>query len=550
MNKNSYLLLLLFFCLQGNGQNTVGVLEYTSEEKYSPGYNLIYPHLQSDVFLLNSCGQIVHQWEGPEGYRNHNTAYVLENGDLVRTLRRDDGFAFIWEVSGETLVECRSWDNELKWSFPLLNESSRLHHDVEPTPYGTVFLISWDHYSVEEAITQGRDSDLFTQPAFSPDKIIEYDPVLDSIIWEWRAWDHLIQDRDPAMPNYGIVKDNPGRININWENNAGLADWMHVNSIDYNTELDQIMINVPTFNEIWIIDHSTTTEEAKTSEGGNSGMGGDLLWRWGNPQVYDRGDETDQKLFFQHDALWSQDFLNSDAEDLGSISIFNNQKEFGHSHIGMIRPVFDSVDYRYELRTDSTYFPNDFYYEWSHPDPNVIYSPGQSSVQVLPNGNKLICSGRNGTAVELTEEEEIIWKYKTPYFNGIRIEQGRELNPGNNTTFRLRRYPEDYVAFEDKELEPIEYLELDPDETFCDRLLFTVDHPLSDVKTIVVENRLLQVNLDIGASINAHIYNLMGQRIKKSALTSGDNQIDISNLPAGYYLLQIENSHSHTFIKY
>ena len=72
---------------------------------------------------------------------------------------------------------------------------------------------------------------------------------------------------------------------------------MHTNSIDYNEEFDQILISVCNFNEIWVIDHSTTTAEAAGHTGGNSGKGGDLLYRWGNPAAYRAGTTSDQKLF-------------------------------------------------------------------------------------------------------------------------------------------------------------------------------------------------------------------------------------------------------------
>jgi hypothetical protein len=40
-------------------------------------------------------------------------------------------------------------------------------------------------------------------------------------------------------------------------------------------ELDQIILSVPTFDEVWVIDHSTTTQEAGGRTGGRSGKGGD-----------------------------------------------------------------------------------------------------------------------------------------------------------------------------------------------------------------------------------------------------------------------------------
>ena len=62
----------------------------------------------------------------------------------------------------------------------------------------------------------------------------------------------------------------------------------------------QIMLSVFEFSELWVIDHSTKTAEAAIHEGGRSGKGGDLLYRWGNPRAYRAGTVKDQKLFGQH----------------------------------------------------------------------------------------------------------------------------------------------------------------------------------------------------------------------------------------------------------
>ena len=67
-----------------------------------------------------------------------------------------------------------------------------------------------------------------------------------------------------------------------------------MNSVAYHPELDQIVLSVLGFSEIWIIDHGTTTAEAAGHTGGRSGKGGDLLYRWGNPRAYRAGSAVDQ----------------------------------------------------------------------------------------------------------------------------------------------------------------------------------------------------------------------------------------------------------------
>ena len=78
-------------------------------------------------------------------------------------------------------------------------------------------------------------------------------------------WDHLIQDFDSTLSNYGVISDHPELLDINLVSldlaALGYSDWTHSNSIDYNEELDQILISSRNMHEIYIIDHSTTTEE-------------------------------------------------------------------------------------------------------------------------------------------------------------------------------------------------------------------------------------------------------------------------------------------------
>ena len=149
------------------------------------------------------------------------------------------------------------------------------------------------------------------------------------IVWEWHVWDHLVQNHDPDGAHYGVPAEHPRRLDVNPDAEDAVvdeekleqlqalgyvpddattediqSDFLHMNAIDYHPGLDQIVLSVPEISEVWILDHSTSSEEARGSSGGRSGHGGDILYRWGNPRVYGRGDSSDQKLFYAHEALW------------------------------------------------------------------------------------------------------------------------------------------------------------------------------------------------------------------------------------------------------
>jgi len=548
MIRISLSLFSLFFAFALSAQNTVGLLSYQPWESYD-GYNLIYPHNQANVYLLDNCGEIVHRWDDEPNFRPGNTAYITEEGNLIKTKRPSDISAFnIWAGGGGQILEMRDWDNNLMWDFDISSETQQPHHDIEVLPNGNVLMIVWELISFDEAVALGRDSSLLDGNEMWPDKVIEYSPDMDAIVWEWRAWDHLIQDVDPNLPNFGVVADNPGRININYDDNSGSPDWMHVNAIDFDPMNNHIMISVPTFHELWIIDHSTSTEEAAGTTGGFGGKGGDLLYRWGNPATYDQGTSDDQKLFYQHDVHYIIDYLDPWHPQFGKIGLFNNRIGADFSAASVITPAFDMYLNEFGLE-NGRYLPEATDFNITHPNPQAIYSTGLSSFQVLNNDNFLISSGRFGYTIELTPDDKIVWEYKTPTNGPAIASQGDTLSINNNLTFRIKRLPIDYVAFDNRDLTPQGYLEMDPNLQFCPAILPTSNPQKYNLKVFPnPASDYLAIEWEAVGMMDFYIYDIYGRKMQTIHATGGRKHVDISKLNPGMYFINSGETESVSFI--
>ncbi len=528
-------------------QHTVGLLSYDLSQT-SDGYNLFYPHNQPHVFLIDNCGEFVNIWEDEPLHRPGNSVYLQENGDLIKCSRHnmvtDD---VIWAGGGGEFIEIRDWDNNLKWKYTLNNSQQRIHHDIAVMPNGNILAIAWDRKLKDEAIDAGRDSTMITKGEIWPEAILEIKPVGDTfqIVWEWHVWDHLIQDFDSTKENFGVVSENPGLININWGSNEGTSSWMHANAIDYHPVLDQILISIPTFNEVWIIDHSTTTEEAAGHSGGLSGRGGDLMFRWGNPAVYDHGGVDDQKLFFQHNAHWIDAHLDKAHPYFGKIAVYNNRVLADSSSVNIIDPFFLDYAWMYAMDLNETFLPSDYYWSYSHPDKATMFSGGLSSIQFLNNGNWLINNATLGYVFEVTPSLQIIWEYKVPLRGGNPVAQGEQLLSTENQTWRVNRYPEDFPGFAGRDLSGKGFIELNPDTAFCELISSVIEetplrvnvfpNPVSNILTIEWEN---------AGNLEIQLLDNLGRVVITEKGDGGRKYMDISKITAGLYLLKVGKSRS------
>jgi len=405
------------------------------------------------TYLIDEEGSVVKTWES--NYPPALSAYLLEDKSLLRTASFGaEGNSTFGNTGGAGgLVQQFDWDGNLIWEFEHNSDTYLLHHDIEYLPNGNILMIAWEYKSETEAIEAGRNTSLLTDGELWPDKIIEVVPDGTNggtIVWEWYVWDHLIQDYDSTKVNYGVVSEHPEKADINFVLNQGGADWNHINAIDYNEELDQIMLTVRNFSEIWIIDHNTTTEEA-------AGVAGDLLYRWGNPQTYGRGTSTDQMLFVPHDGQW----IESGSPGDGDVLIFNNgqgRSDGDYSSIDQFTPPIDN-DGNYTITSGNNYGPEELSWTYQADPTSDFYANHISGTQRLSNGNTLICEGTTGKFFEVTSSGETVWQYTNPYT--FSTPQG-----DNNSVFRAVRYnldDEDSTSLQEELTYPI----VDTDQNIC-----------------------------------------------------------------------------------
>lgn len=521
---------------------TVGLLSF--DEGAYEGYNLFFPHNQGNVYLLDNCGQIVKMWED-DGYKPGNSVYLNEEGLLYAC--KGLGAAsneWIHAGGGGEKIEIRTMDDEILWDWALNDSLNRLHHDIAVMPNGNILAIAWERKLFDECVQAGRPGDALPQGELWPEKVIEIEPIYPdgaNIVWEWHAWDHLVQDTSDGLDNYGDVND-PRLININFTPDS-TADWHHSNAIDYNADLDQIMLSIPKFNELWVIDHSTTTSQAAGSTGGLAGHGGDLLYRWGNPATYGMGTDDNQKFFFQHDTHWIDQQLTGASADYGKIMVFNNRYGSDFSTVEIISPNWDGYKSGYVM-SDGVFEPTDYSWHYQRPDSTAMYSTGLSSAQRLANGNTLICVGRYGYTFEIDEDEEIVWEYKTPLNAGTAVGQGTELSINNNLTFQLNRYGVDFPGFDGVDLTPLGYIELNPDTAFCPGIIDNVSEiELASIPVYPnpVEDKLFYSGQGLEfENVVVEILSLSGQLIRSERVVLQTlNSLEVEDLSTGLYLVRI-----------
>ncbi len=407
----------------------------------SSGYTLVHQLMSRNSDLIDMEGKVVHRWRSANGLAGG--VRLTPNGDIVRAVRVENSPFGMTSPGITGAIERFDWDGKLVWSFLHVDAKKTLHHDIEVLPNGNILMIGVEIMTKEEVLAAGRNPAAMRADTLSVDYLIEVAPTGSSggkIVWEWHMWDHLVQDHDPMKKNHGVVSEHPELIDINVIETpspitgqrlktlqsvgyvAGAKtvgpgqpqspEWSHVNSVAYHAERDQIMLTVRNLGEIWVIDHSAAGAEAAGHTGGRQKRGGDLLYRWGNAQTYQRGKPADQKLFGPHNGHW----IPAGLPGAGNVLIFNNgegRRDSEYSAIEEIKLPMAS-DGSFAIEKGKPFGPQEPVWRYVGQPKTGFYSSFLSGVQRLANGNTLICSGMQRSVFEVDPSGRTVWTYNAP----------------------------------------------------------------------------------------------------------------------------------------
>ncbi len=480
------------------------------------GYTIF--EINNDTYLINNCGEIINTWQTPV-FGNPVVPKILPNGNLL-FLNNDNVYEKDWDDNFVNVVS--------------INESNlHLRYEVILLPSGNYLSVGRRDFSNTDFLNIGYDI-TFTSPD-EIDVVVELDRTTGEVVWEWNIADHVIQERDASLPNYGSIADNPQLLNMDA---IGTVDWtwqesFMINGMDYNPTLDQIILSVRKMGEIVIIDHSTTTAEAAGSTGGNAGKGGDILYRWGNPENYGRGTANDRILYYQHNPNWI-----TQGEHEGKIICFNNGLDrpvpYGqnYSTVPIIDPEMDD-DGSYILVDDAAFEPAIAPIEYSEVHTGTeFFSDYTSGAEVLPNENIFITEGLNSRLFEINPDGEILWEYHVPSVFYL---------------FRAEKYSSDYIGFEGIDLNSTE-IKLPGDfstydcQLASDTMTTAQDVLLNESAFSVVHftnAKEIQITNTSDRDFNYSLVNLQGRQIIEQQNVSTNHRFSVDGIPSGFYVLKL-----------
>jgi hypothetical protein len=530
-----YLFIFLNFSLLSQ-TTTVGLISHSAGSTDN-GYVLFAPMMCDTTYLIDKCGNLVHRWNS--AYKPGLAVYLLEDGTLLRT---GNVMSPNFTTGGKGgIIERLDWNGNVLWSYTISTTTTLSHHDTKMMPNGNILAIVWVKKTKADMITAGGDLSLIGNSVLS-EQILELQPVgtnSANIVWTWNLWDHLVQDYDNTKANYDTVAQNPQLFNLNYGMSTN-PDWIHLNSVDYNPVLDQIIINSRNINEFYVLDHSTTTAEAASHNGGIYGKGGDFLYRWGNPAAYDQGTALDQKLFGQHNVQW----ITNPQFHQKDLLLFNDgigrTGGTNYSSVEFLTPPCSAGVYNQTI----PYLPLAQNWIYTDTPPTNFFASYTSGAQLLDNGHVLICNGPAGYFFEVDTLKNKVWEYINPV-GMVVTTQGN--TPMQNNAFRCVFYDSTYAGFAGKTLIPGAPIEINPNPSTCTPNIGINKMERENGFKVYPNPTSGLIDLEIkNSNYTFTVTDAYGQLICKAA---NAKQYNFENLSSGFYTIHVLTNEGYSFTK-
>ncbi len=424
---------LLLYCFISSVSSAPSVYP-TGTTIYDPdkawnGYTIFrLPDNEGDV-LIDMNGGEVRRWPQtagyparifPGGYIMGSTGDLTPHQDLIALIQWDWEGNEVWRFDRLEHVENKA--GEIIWA-------ARQHHDWqrEGNPVG--------YYTpgMDPLVEGGKTLVLAHKKLMAPhitDKRIEDDYIVEvswegEVIWSWLASDHFDEFGFDDVSKAAIRKA------VKYNADTGAFDWLHVNSASYvgpnkwydggdeRFHPDNVIISGREANLIAIINRN-----------------GNVVWQMGPDFRSDDRHMAIGQIIGQH----HPHIIPKGLPGEGNMMLFDNGGSAGYGPANPLAPDGVSTLTRFTSRVIE-FNPQTYEMVWEYSPPGranyQFFSRNVSSAQRLPNGNTLITEGAEGRLFEVTTDNEIVWEYMMPYFEGDEFPVAR--------TYRAYRVPYKWI---------------------------------------------------------------------------------------------------------
>jgi hypothetical protein len=470
------------------------------------GYTFVFSG--SNAYLYGMDKKLVKQWSSLRSNSAGCADLLRDSSILWPSSATNSGWTNQGALQGGR-VQIIKWDGTVTWDYTYANASYMPHHDMEPVYYTNdpkekpnVLLVCYTAWG---------------------DKIVELKPTglnTAEVVWEWNGSDHTCAS-GTGTDKPELLDKGKGGAGMGKEaaiSSSGTRDFdrMHTNNVSFNRTLKQLVLSVKGYNEMMVIDHSTTTAEAKDTTGGQYGKGGNILYRWGMPANY--GATGTQQIRGQHCSSWIVDTM------LGT-----NQRLPGAFNMMCIDNGNKRAVEIIPAGTKNGVYPRTAGAAFEPASPLWTYSlsaiqGNEGSVQRLPNGNTIICTGgigggmggSTGRVVEVDTSGTIVWDLTgiPVSTEGIRYAYGYL---GGTVATSINQAP-----------------------VFSTQGIFrTTMNPITGQVSVIMDKDIRNARVSL--------FSLDGQEVVRYGEIGAGQPINLNDRPSGQYLARIHSGNSITW---